>query len=41
MRTPLNSILGFSDLLAEQTASPLTPKQGRFVEHIRRVPVTY
>ena len=35
LRTALNSIIGFSDLLAEQTAGPLTHKQERFVEHIR------
>jgi PAS domain S-box-containing protein len=35
LRTPLNAIIGFSDLLAEQTVGPLTPKQARFVEHIK------
>jgi len=35
LRTPLNAIIGFSDLLADQTAGPLTGKQGRFVQHVR------
>jgi PAS domain S-box-containing protein len=34
LRTPLNAITGFSDLLARQTAGPLTKKQERFVQHI-------
>ena len=33
-RTSLNAIIGFSDLLARQTAGPLTPKQERFVGHV-------
>jgi CheY-like chemotaxis protein/two-component sensor histidine kinase len=36
LRTPLNAIIGFSDLLAEQTAGPLSPKQQRFVSHIQQ-----
>ncbi len=35
LRTPLNSILGFSELLAEQSIGTLNEKQGRFIEHIR------
>ncbi len=35
LRTPLNAIIGFSDLLAENTAGSLTSKQGRFVGHVR------
>ncbi|MSV27303.1 MAG: PAS domain S-box protein [Bryobacterales bacterium] len=34
LRTPLNAIIGFSDLLAEQTAGPINEKQRRFVSHI-------
>jgi len=36
LRTPLNAIIGFSDLLAEQTAGALSPKQQRFVNHIQQ-----
>jgi len=36
LRTPLNAIIGFSDLLAEQTAGPLSSKQQRFVSHIQQ-----
>jgi len=36
LRTPLNAIIGFSDLLAEQTAGALSPKQQRFVSHIQQ-----
>jgi len=36
LRTPLNAIIGFSDLLAEQTAGPLSAKQQRFVNHIQQ-----
>jgi signal transduction histidine kinase/CHASE3 domain sensor protein len=35
LRTPLNAIVGFSDLLAEESAGPLHEKQRRFVGHIR------
>jgi signal transduction histidine kinase len=34
LRTPLNAIVGFSDLLAEETAGQLNTKQKRFVNHI-------
>jgi PAS domain S-box-containing protein len=36
LRTPLNAIVGFSELLAEQTAGALNDKQKRFVNHIRQ-----
>jgi signal transduction histidine kinase/DNA-binding response OmpR family regulator len=36
LRTPLNAIVGFSDLLAEQTAGQLNDKQQRFVNHIKQ-----
>jgi len=36
LRTPLNAIIGFSDLLAEQTAGALSSKQARFVNHIQQ-----
>jgi PAS domain S-box-containing protein len=36
LRTPLNAIVGFSDLLAEQTAGQLNEKQKRFVNHIKQ-----
>ena len=36
LRTPLNAIVGFSDLLAEETAGPLNDKQKRFVNHIKQ-----
>lgn len=36
LRTPLNAIIGFSDLLAEQTAGALSAKQQRFVSHIQQ-----
>ena len=36
LRTPLNAIVGFSDLLAEQTAGALNDKQKRFVDHIKQ-----
>ncbi|MBI2815869.1 MAG: response regulator [Acidobacteria bacterium] len=35
LRTPLNAILGFSSLLADGTAGPITGKQGRYVQHIQ------
>src|SRR6266446_5190906 len=35
LRPPLNAIVGFSDLLAEQTAGELNDKQKRFVNHIK------
>ena len=36
LRTPLNAIIGFSDLMAEQTAGTLSQKQQRFVGHIQQ-----
>ena len=36
LRTPLNAIVGFSELLAEQTAGELNGKQKRFVNHIKQ-----
>ena len=35
LRTPLNAIVGFADLLARETAGPLTRKQKRFVGHVK------
>ena len=34
LRTPLNAIIGFSDLLAEESAGSLNDKQKRFVSHV-------
>ncbi len=34
LRTPLNAIIGFSDLLAQETAGQLNDKQKRFVQHV-------
>jgi signal transduction histidine kinase len=34
LRTPLNAIIGFSDLLAEESAGSLSDKQKRFVNHV-------
>lgn len=36
LRTPLNAIIGFSDLIAEQTAGGLNAKQQRFIGHIQQ-----
>ncbi|MCD6319056.1 MAG: hypothetical protein J7M03_00070 [Candidatus Desulfofervidaceae bacterium] len=36
LRTPLNSILGFTELLKKETYGPLTPKQKEFLEIIHR-----
>jgi signal transduction histidine kinase len=36
LRTPLNAIVGFSELLAEETAGALNDKQKRFVGHIKQ-----
>jgi PAS domain S-box-containing protein len=36
LRTPLNAVIGFSDLLAEQTAGVLSTKQQRFIGHIQQ-----
>src|SRR5258708_24615101 len=35
LRTSLNAIIGFSDLLDRQTAGPLTQKQERYVGHVK------
>ncbi|MBI3006688.1 MAG: GAF domain-containing protein [candidate division NC10 bacterium] len=35
-RTPLNSIIGFSEVLQDGLAGPLAPKQARYVENIRQ-----
>jgi signal transduction histidine kinase len=35
LRTSLNAIIGFSELLARQTAGPLTQKQERFLGHVK------
>ena len=34
LRSPLNTIMGYTQLLAEETAGPLTEKQRRFLGHI-------
>ncbi|MEP6536662.1 MAG: ATP-binding protein [Bryobacteraceae bacterium] len=34
LRTPLHAIIGFSELLAEESAGGLNPKQKRFTSHI-------
>jgi signal transduction histidine kinase len=34
IRTPLNSIIGFSELLKQQGVGPLTEKQARYIGHI-------
>ena len=36
LRTPLNAIVGFSELLAEESAGALNDKQKRFVGHIKQ-----
>jgi PAS domain S-box-containing protein len=36
LRTPLTAIIGFSDLLGEEIAGSLNPKQRRYVEHARQ-----
>jgi PAS domain S-box-containing protein len=36
LRTPLHTIIGFSELLAEGLEGPLSERQLRFVNHIRR-----
>jgi PAS domain S-box-containing protein len=35
LRTPMNAVIGFVDLLAEESAGPLTAKQRRFLGHVR------
>ena len=34
LRSPLNTIMGYTQLLADETAGPLTEKQRRFIGHI-------
>jgi PAS domain S-box-containing protein len=34
LRSPLNTIMGYTQLLAEETVGPLNEKQRRFVQHI-------
>lgn len=36
LRAPLNTVIGFAELLAEETEGPLTGKQRRFVGNIQR-----
>jgi len=36
VRTPLNSILGFAELMASERAGPLTEKQRRYIDNIDR-----
>lgn len=36
LRSPLHTIIGFSELLAEQAVGPLNVKQHRFVNHIHK-----
>jgi PAS domain S-box-containing protein len=35
LRTPLHTIIGFADLLGEETEGPLNDRQRRFLQHIR------
>ena len=36
LRTPLHTVIGFAELLGEQTQGPLNEKQKRFIEHIHK-----
>jgi PAS domain S-box-containing protein len=36
LRTPLHTVIGFAELLAEETTGPLNPSQKRFVNHIHK-----
>lgn len=36
-RTPLNGLLGYTDLLRHGVAGPLTPKQGAYLDRVRSV----
>ncbi len=36
LRTPLNSIMGFTELLKKETYGPLNPEQKEFLEIISR-----
>jgi PAS domain S-box-containing protein len=35
LRTPMNAVIGFVDLLSEESSGPLSDRQKRFVGHIR------
>jgi PAS domain S-box-containing protein len=36
LRTPLHTVIGFAELLAEETKGPLNPYQKRFINHIHK-----
>jgi signal transduction histidine kinase len=36
LRSPLHTVIGFSELLAEETEGPLNEKQKRFISHIHK-----
>jgi PAS domain S-box-containing protein len=36
LRTPLHTVIGFAELLAEETKGPLNPSQKRFINHIHK-----
>ncbi|MBI4510886.1 MAG: PAS domain S-box protein [Deltaproteobacteria bacterium] len=36
LRTPLNAVIGFSELLDQEIHGPLTPKQREYVQHVLR-----
>ncbi len=36
LRTPLHTVIGFAELLAEETKGPLNPSQKRFIDHIHK-----
>ena len=36
LRTPLHTIVGFSELLAEELKGPINEDQKRFIQHIQR-----
>jgi PAS domain S-box-containing protein len=35
LRTPMNAVIGFVDLLSEESSGPLTDRQRRFLGHVR------
>ena len=35
LRTPMNAVIGFVDLLSEESSGPLTDRQKRFLTHVR------
>ena len=35
LRTPMNAVIGFVDLLSEESSGPLTERQKRFLGHVR------